>query len=214
MGALSDRSRISWGRRRPFILGGAIGTISALVFLAWLQEITKGLTRLSYGDTDDDNFGTAVIILAILGIYVLNISIQPLQMGLRAAIIENCPRSQQEQASSWASRLTGIGNIIGYLAGITNLPKIIPLFFLTQFQGLCLLASVALAIGVGMSCIAITEQNPEKLLMAAEENPSISSYLRRLGRVYRSMPWKIRRVCTIQFCAWLGWFPVLFYSTT
>lgn len=28
------------------------------------------------------------------------------------------------------------------------------------------------------------------------------------------MPKKIRKVCHIQFCAWIGWFPFLFYSTT
>jgi solute carrier family 45 protein 1/2/4 len=214
MGALSDRSRISWGRRRPFIVGGAVGTISSLVLLALLQEIMKGLTRFSYGDADDNSFGTVVIILAIVGVYLLNISIQPLQMGLRAAIIENCPKSQQEQASSWASRMTGVGNIIGYLAGIADLSGILPLVSLTQFQGLCFVASVALAIGAGMSCIAITEQNPEHILVKTEENSSLSSYCRRLAHTYRAMPWKVRKVCKIQFCAWLGWFPVLFYSTT
>lgn len=213
MGALSDRCRISWGRRRPFIVGGAIGTILSLVFLAWLQEIMKALTRYSYGDADENNFGTVVIVLAIIGVYLLNISIQPLQMGLRAAIIENCPKSQQEQASSWASRLTGVGNIVGYLAGIADLSKILPFYSLTQFQGLCLVASVALAIGVSMTCIAITEQNPEHILVTTE-TLRLSSYFRQLKRTYRAMPWRVRRVCKIQFCAWLGWFPVLFYSTT
>jgi solute carrier family 45, member 1/2/4 len=214
MGVLSDRSRNSWGRRRPYILGGAIGTILSMIFLAWLEELMKTLTRFSYGDADDGRFGTVVIIFAAFGIYILNTSIQPLQMGLRTLVIENCPRSQQEQASAWTSRLTGVGNIIGYLAGITDLSRFAPSLFVTQFQGLCLVASVSLAIGVSMSCIAVTEKNPEEALLPTGDNSSFSSYFRQLLRTYRTMPWKIRRVCHIQFCAWMAWFPFLFYSTT
>lgn len=129
-------------------------------------------------------------------------------MGLRTLLIENCPRSQQQQASAWASRMVGVGNIIGYLAGLTDLSQFAPSLLVTQFQGLCLIASISLAIGVGISCIALTEKSPP------EDNPSFSTYFRHLLRTYRIMPWKIRRVCHIQFWAWMAWFPFIFYSTT
>ncbi len=90
-----------------------------MILLAWLEELMKKLTRFSYRDADDSGFRTVVIASAVFGVYILNISIQPLQMGLRTLVIENCPKSQQQQASAWVSRLTGVGNIIGYLAGIT-----------------------------------------------------------------------------------------------
>ena len=214
MGALSDRSRSSWGRRKPYVVGGAIATILSMILLAWVEELMKTLTRFSYGDADDGGFGKVVIVSAVFWVYILNISIQPLQMGLRTLVIENCPISQQQQASAWVSRLTGVGNIVGYLAGITDLSRFAPTISVTQFQGLCLVASVSLAIGVSMSCIAVTEKNLEEALLPTGDNSSFSSYLSQLLRTYRTMPWKIRRVCHIQFCAWMGWFPFLFYSTT
>jgi solute carrier family 45 protein 1/2/4 len=214
MGALSDRSRSSWGRRKPYVVGGAIATILSMIFLAWVEELMKTLTRFSYGDANDGGFGKLVIVSAVFGVYILNISIQPLQMGLRTLVIENCPTNQQQQASAWVSRLTGVGNIVGYLAGITDLSRFAPTISVTQFQSLCLVASVSLAIGVSMSCIAVTEKNLEEALLPTGDNSSFSSYLSQLLRTYRTMPWKIRRVCHIQFCAWMGWFPFLFYSTT
>jgi solute carrier family 45 protein 1/2/4 len=214
MGVLSDRCRIPWGRRRPYILSGALATILSLLFLAWSGDTLKGLLISSNRDVDSDGIRTVAIILATIGIYALNISIQPLQMGLRALIVENCARHQQAQASAWASRLTGLGNIVGYLAGFTDLPSLFPSSSITQFQGLCLIASVSLAITVGMSCIAVSENDPESMLLAPGENLKFTSFLRQLLRTSRTMPWRIRRVCQVQFCAWMGWYPFLFYSTT
>lgn len=214
MGALSDQSRISWGRRRPYILIGACGTIFSLTYLAWIEDVVKGLTRYSNGDPDSSGIRSIVIILAILGIYILNISIQPLQMGLRTLTIENCPPQQQTQASAWASRMTGVGNIIGYLAGFTQMSRPAASFSVNQFQGLTIIASVTLTITVGMSCTAISEENPESIISTVVERPHFMSSLRQLLCTYRTMPWKIRKVCQIQFCAWIGWFPFLFYSTT
>ena len=214
MGALSDRSRNTWGRRRPYILGGAIGTILCMIFLSWLEGLMRTLARFSHVNTDDHAFGTVIIFLAIFGVIVLNLSIQPLQMGLRTLVIENCPKSQQEQASAWASRLTGVGNIVGYLAGITDLSQLVPSLLFTQFQCLCLVASASLAIGVSMSCIAVTERNATEALMPISANSSLSSYLRQLLYTYRTMAWKIRKVCYVQFFSWMAWFPFLFYSTT
>jgi solute carrier family 45 protein 1/2/4 len=74
----------------------------------------KVLTKLSFGNPDDERFGILIIIFAILGVYTLNISIQSLQMGLRTLVIESCPESQQETVRAWVSRMTGVGNIIGY----------------------------------------------------------------------------------------------------
>lgn len=214
MGTLSDRSRNSWGRRRPYIIGGAIGTILSITFLAWVEEVVEILTQHSYADTDGGGFRTAVIASAIIGVYILNISIQPIQMGLRALIIENWPNNQQEQASAWASRMTGMGNVLGYLAGTTDLSKFAPTLFLTQFQGLCLVAAVSLAIGVSTSCIAATEITPAGALLPVGESHQFTSYFRQLSHTWRTMPLKIRRVCQVQFCSWMGWFPFLFYSTT
>ena len=203
------------GPKKAIYSQWSIGNHFILLFLAWFGDTHKETLISSNRDAaDSDGIRTVAIILATIGIYALNISIQPLQMGLRTLIFENCARNQQAQASAWTIRLTGLLNIVGYLAGFTDLPSLFKSSSITQFQGLCLIASVSLAITVGMSCIAVSENDPESMLLTPRENIKFTSFLRQLLRTSRAMPWRIRRVCQVQFCAWMGWYPFLFYSTT
>lgn len=48
------------------------------------------------------------------------------QAAIRAFIVDNCPAHQQEVANAWASRVTGVGNICGFIFGYLDLPKILP----------------------------------------------------------------------------------------
>lgn len=204
MGILSDRTRSRWGRRKPFIVGGTAGVIVSALALAFF---TTPLTE----DARDPQ--RLIILLAIALIYAMNISIQPIQSGLRSLIIENCPPHQQAQAAAWASVLMGIGNIFGYLCGFTFLPAFFGLGGLTQFQCLCLIASLALAVTTSINCI-IREDYSARSLPVRLEGTGVKVVCRDLIHTYRFMPSKIRKVFHIQFCAWMGWFPFLFYSTT
>ena len=196
------------GRRRPFVIGGAIGVVSSMLALAWIEDLTYGITKPS--DYQQSPTQTWVITCAILLIYILNISIQPLQAGLRTLIVENCPTHQQNQASAWAGAMTGVGNIVGYLSGFTALPELFRSKHLTQFQCLCLIASVSLMITVTMSCSILEPDSPPERV----DRAGFFAVLSDLLHTYRSMPLKVRKVCHIQFFAWMGWFPFLFYSTT
>ena len=203
VGILSDRTRSYWGRRKPFIVGGTIGVIVSTLALAFLTKPLGGV----------QGSRALTILLAITLIYAMNISIQPLQAGLRTLIIENCPAHQQTQAAAWASVLMGIGNIFGYLCGFTVLPEFFKLGGLTQFQCLCLIASLALATTTSINCI-IKEDYSARSLPVRLERTGVMVVCRDLIHTYRFMPRRIRKVCHIQFCAWIGWFPFLFYSTT
>lgn len=39
VGVLADNSKSKWGRRRPFMIGGAIIVAACLVVLGWTSEI-------------------------------------------------------------------------------------------------------------------------------------------------------------------------------
>lgn len=204
VGILSDRTRSRWGRRKPFIVGGTTGVILSTLSLGFLTTPLSGNAQGSQ---------MLVIFLAIFLIYAMNVSIQPIQAGLRTLIVENCPAHQQTQAAAWTSVLMGIGNIFGYLCGFTVLPEFFRLRGLTQFQCLCLIASLALAITTSINC-TIKEDYCARSLPVRLERTGLRVVFRDLIHTYRFMPKKIRKVCHIQFCAWIGWFPFLFYSTT
>ena len=204
VGILSDRTRSPWGRRKPFIIGGTTGVILSTLALAFLTTPLSGNAQGPHKRT---------ISLAIGLIYTMNISIQPIQAGLRTLIIENCPAHQQTQAAAWTSVLMGFGNIVGYLCGFTELPNFIGMRGLTQFQCLCLIASLALAVTTNINC-TVKENYSARSLPVRLERTGVRVVCRDLIHTYRFMPRKIRKVCHIQFCAWIGWFPFLFYSTT
>lgn len=127
--------------------------------------------------------------------------------------MDNAPTHQQEDANAWAGRLTGFGNILGYLSGYVNLPKLTGgAFGDTQFKVLCVIASFALTSTVVISCLSIHERVDRS--PTSEKTTGVVSFFRQIFRSVRRLPPQIRKVCEVQFFAWIGWFPFLFYTTT
>ncbi|KAK5157609.1 hypothetical protein LTR04_005410 [Oleoguttula sp. CCFEE 6159] len=185
-----------------------------MIALAWTEDMICGFANMNGMQRRGSGIRIASVIVAVFWVYVLNISIQPLQAGIRAFIVDNCPAHQQTQASAWASRMQGIGNIVGYVAGFSSLSTALPLPNVSQFQGLSLIASLALASTVLLSCLAISEKDVTASLLPAAERIGFLGIFQHVKESARRMPVRIRRVCAVQFCAWMGWFPFLFYSTT
>lgn len=184
-----------------------------MLALAWIEKLAVGPGRGQGSDQSNGVAKSVIISIAILLIYTLNIFIQPLQAGLRTLIVESCPRHQQTQASACAGGMTGVGNMVGYLSGFTALPSLLRLEHWTQFQCLTVIACVSLIITATMSC-SVVEQNPRSRSPGQIDQNGVIAVVRDLMDTYRSMPARVRKVCHIQFCAWMGWFPFLFYSTT
>lgn len=112
-----------------------------------------------------------------------------------------------------ASRVIGVGNIIGYVAGYTDLPKYFWFFGKTQFQILCFIASVALGSTVLISSVTIKERNPQHDPLPSGKMGFIA-FFKKLFKSLRRLPPQTRKVCEVEFFAWVGFFPMLFYSSS
>ncbi len=110
--------------------------------------------------------------------------------------------------------MAGIGNILGYLSGYFELPKILPFLGNSQFRVLCAIASIALVVTVSISCGSIKERDPTFEGAPPEQKGGVIGFFKNLFKSVKNLPPQIRRVCEVQFFAWIGWFPFLFYSTT
>jgi solute carrier family 45 protein 1/2/4 len=75
VGMLSDKCRISWGKRKPFMLGGATATIVSLMFLAWTKEIVGGFLGLFGADPESNFVKVSIIVVAVIWVYVLDFAI-------------------------------------------------------------------------------------------------------------------------------------------
>nr|POE78439.1 general alpha-glucoside permease [Quercus suber] len=214
VGIKSDRCRSRFGKRRPFMVGGAAATIVCLLALSWAKEIISGILGIFGVLPDSDTVSTTAITFAILMIYVLDFAINVIQAAIRAFIVDNAPTHQQDGANAWATRLTGIGSIVGYLFGYTDLPRYLWFFGDTQFKILCVIASLAMIITLTVSCLAITERDPRLEGESLQQEAGVLAFFKSLLRSVRKLPPQIKAVCQVQFFAWIGWFPFLFYTTT
>ncbi|AEO69158.1 693a7c8f-fc91-415c-a2d4-bba7717f7a75 [Thermothielavioides terrestris] len=213
VGMLSDNCRIRWGKRKPFMLGGAAATIVSLMFLAWTKEIVGGFLGLFGAAPDSDFVKVSVIVTAVLFVYVLDFAINTVQAAIRAFIVDCAPTHQQESANSMASRFVGLGNIAGYLAGYLNLPSYLWFFGDTQFKDLCVIASIALGGTILLTCLLIRERDPRLDGPPAKDKPGILAFFRKIFTSIQRLPPQTKKVCQVQFCAWIGFFPMLFYTS-
>jgi solute carrier family 45, member 1/2/4 len=214
MGMLSDNCRLPWGKRKPFMLGGAAATVVSLMCLAWTREIIGGILGAFGADPESDGVKVTIIVVAIIGIYLLDFAINTVQAMIRAFIVDCAPAHQQEAANAMASRITGFGNIIGYIAGYVNLPEYLWFLGKTQFQILCVIASVALASTVVLSTSLIKERDPRHDGPPPADQPGVFRFFLTIFKSIRRLPPQVMKVCEVQFCAWAGFFPLLFYTSS
>jgi solute carrier family 45, member 1/2/4 len=215
VGILSDRCRISWGKRKPFMLAGTLGTVGASLLLAYAKTLMSIFGGLGEDAKYEGSWKTATIVWATVMMWTLDFSINTVQAAIRAFIVDGAPSFEQERSNAYASRIVGIGNVVGYIFGYLNLPRYFHFLGDTQFKVLVAIASIVLSTTVLISCLTIKERNPQ-LDQPSRKDEALGffSFFRQVFTSIRRLPPLTRRVCEIQFFHWMGWFPFLFYITT
>ncbi|TGJ86951.1 hypothetical protein E0Z10_g1797 [Xylaria hypoxylon] len=119
VGTIADRSTSRWGRRRPFILTGAI--ISALFLL--LLGFTEDIVRFFVKDKESAQHWT--ISAAVLAIYAVDFSINAVMSAARSLVVDTLPTEKQQTGSAWGSRMSAIGHGIAFATGAIDLPSLL-----------------------------------------------------------------------------------------
>ncbi|KAK8257513.1 sucrose transporter [Phyllosticta capitalensis] len=208
VGILADRSTSPWGRRRPFMVGGAVIVSVLLMILGWAEEL------VSLFVSNQDLKRKVTITLAVLCIYAIDFAINSVQASGRSLIVDVLPTSKQQLGSAWATRMVAVGSLIGYGAGALDLEAIFGTALGdTQFKQLIVVAAIALLTCTGITCWAVSEK---VLVDDGEPRPGNGTVdiLAQMVRTTTNLPPRISAICWVQFWAWIGWFPFLFYSTT
>ena len=214
VGIKSDNCRYKTGRRKPFMIGGAVASVLSLLLLAWSQEIVGGFLGLFGPAPTSSGVLICIRIFAIVLVYVLDFAINVLQAGIRAFIVDCAPTHQQESANAIAGIIMGVGGIIGYLFGEVDLSQRLSFLGHSQFQVLCAIASIAMVLTLAISCSAITEPEPWTFGPPSRSEAGVFAFFKTIFVSTRNLPVQIKRVCIVQIFAWIGWFPFLFYITT
>ncbi|GAO14393.1 hypothetical protein UVI_02055180 [Ustilaginoidea virens] len=201
-----------WGRRRPFMVVGAVIVAGCLVVLGFTKEIVGFLVNdaeLARGPT---------VALAVLSIYALDFAInaESVMSCSRSLIVDALPLEKQQAGAAWASRMNAVGHIIGYGSGAVDLVGILGTGLgKTQFQQLTVIAALAILSTTGVTCWAVQES----VLVSSKGSGAAGAkgglgVLRQIYSTAQHLPPRIKAICWAQFWSWIGWFPFLFYSTT
>lgn len=75
IGIRSDNCRISWGKRKPFMVVGSVATVIALLALAWVREIVGGFLSVFGVDPASSGVKIAINIVATVLMYCLDFAI-------------------------------------------------------------------------------------------------------------------------------------------
>ncbi|KAG2223281.1 hypothetical protein INT45_007007 [Circinella minor] len=218
IGSLSDRCSSRLGRRRPFIIAGGINVCLSMLGVAYAKDLGSWLIRLSTHTTIPENMAEqerrAAIVVVIFSFYLLDFSLNAVQASCRALILDIPPLWQQQQANAWAARLSNVAMVIGYFTGFVDLIKLFPFMGDTQIKVFCLVAIGVFIITVGITCITIKEKAISIYDQADNDSSHWYYTFTHIWDTLRHLPKPVQKLCNVQFFAWLGWFPFLFYSTT
>ncbi|RYO83596.1 hypothetical protein DL766_006474 [Monosporascus sp. MC13-8B] len=129
VGVIADESKSRWGRRRPFILGGAIFSGLCLLILGFTKEI------VGFFVSDEATAKTLTVFAAVLAIYAVDFAVNV------------------------GGRMSAIGHGIAYGTGAVDLPSIFGTFFGdTQFKQLTIAATFGILATCSITCWAVTER--------------------------------------------------------
>lgn len=75
IGIRSDNCRNPWGKRKPFMLWGAVATGLSFVTLAWTREIVHGFLGIFGADPKSEGVRVSSILFAVVLVYILDVAI-------------------------------------------------------------------------------------------------------------------------------------------
>lgn len=227
VGALSDRTTSPLGRRRPFILTGAILVVLALIIIPNSLDIGRW-----FGDTEKSN--PAALAFAVIGFWLLDISNNMLQGPCRALVADIAGPKQQELGNSILSLWLALGNITGYIAGWIEWNHFITFTRTNACHSACedlrisfVISIIFLSVTVVITLIAAKEKPLDEVdseLSHEKQPPSPTTGeepvsvkktnpVTNILRILIKMPKPMLRVCLVQFFSWSGWFTFLIYGT-
>lgn len=144
IGVISDNTWTKFGRRRPFLIIGAIlGSIALILF-----PMTKFI---------GDNYITFVPMLLIAAslLWIIDASVNISQGPYRALIPDIAPLEQHALANSFLSFAIGLGSVISFGAA----PFVKAIFnYQMSLEQQFIMAAVAFTLGITWTCITTKEQ--------------------------------------------------------
>ncbi|XP_039022021.1 sucrose transport protein SUC4-like isoform X2 [Hibiscus syriacus] len=207
VGHMSDRCNSRFGRRRPFIVAGAVSIIVAVLIIGHSADI-----GWLFGDTDASR--PRAIVAFVFGFWILS----------------EKDHRRTRVANAYFSLFMAIGNILGYATGsYSSWFKIFPftrtaacnvdcanlksafyldIIFISITTYVSVLAAKEVPLGSVEISTTFNEEGPEHSGGNAEE-----AFLWELFGTFKYFSGTIWIILSVTALNWIGWFPFLLFDT-
>lgn len=204
VGILSDNTKSRFGRRRPYLLAGALITALAL----WAFPNSAGIS---------DFFGNVLhitmpawggLLIAAILIWVIDACINIAQGPYRALVPDVVPQEQHSVANSYISLAIGLGSVIAaatapFLKFVCHYQMSIPAQFI--------MAALAFSLAMIWTCMTIKEKSSLKN-DSVDSKEDKKSFAQSLKEFFLLSP-EVGKICTMQFFTWIGMMCMMIFFT-
>ncbi|KAF8609436.1 MFS general substrate transporter [Ceratobasidium sp. AG-I] len=201
IGALADASTSKYGRRRPFMIGGCLVCVPAMLGLGF----ARGIGELLW---PTHALGIAIAI-SVLSIICIDFSVNAIMSADRALIVDMLPPHEQNSGNAWASRTSGLGQVLGFFIGNLDLPYM----FSSSWSQIGLLSLIAGLLLFGTHAVTAVFVQEAVHQPRPGDATDFKQMIRNMWDLTLRLPATIRSICFIQFFSWLGWLPVMLFAT-
>ncbi|KAF5192505.1 Sucrose transport protein [Thalictrum thalictroides] len=218
VGHSSDGCTSRFGRRRPFILAGAVSICLAVLIIGHSAD----LGRIIGDDVSVTNTRPRAIIVFVIGFWLLDVANNMTQGPCRALLADLTGDDQRRTriANAYFSLFMAVGNVLGFATGaFSGWYRLLPFTVTSACSISC--ANLKSAFLLDIIVIATTAylslaSAKEVPLSSIDERPGESqseAFLWEMLGIFRHLSWSIWIILIVTSLTWIGWFPFLLYDT-
>ena len=202
IGALSDKTTSPFGRRRPYLLGGAL--LSALAL--WALPNSELITTFISSTLHIKFPALAALCFAAVMIWILDACVNIAQGPYRALIPDVVPPEQHSIANSYISLAIGLGSV--FAAGTAPFLKW-AFNYQMSINAQFVMAALAFSLGMAWTCLMIKERRYQP-----KENEEKEKFdlVKSLKEFFALSP-EVGKICWMQFFTWIGNMCMMIYFT-
>lgn len=205
IGALSDKTKSRFGRRRPYLLGGAIIASIAL----WLFPNSGNIADCIAKFTGMNLPVWSGLLIAAIMIWIIDACINIAQGPYRALIPDVVLPEQHAMANSYISLAIGLGSVIA--AATAPFLKYV-LHYQMSIVAQFIMAALAFSLAMIWTCMTIREKSTLNDADVVEEKKDEVGFWQSMKEFFSLSP-EVSKICIMQFFTWIGTMCLLIFFT-
>ena len=218
VGYSSDRCTSPFGRRRPYIAGGACCVAMAVFLIGFAKDIGHRA-----GDSLESSTKPRAVAIFVTGFWVLDVANNMLQGPCRAFLADLSANDHKRMriANGWFSFFMAIGNVLGYAAGsYSNLYTILPFtktiacdVYCANLKT-CFIIDIIFLLSVTITAVTTVKETPfTGKEVQDDKGKSSEPFYGELMTAFKSLKKPMWILLLVTCLNWIAWFPFLLYDT-